>query len=303
MELSICIVNWNTRDLLASCLSSLELYLTDIEHEITVVDNGSRDGSPSMLRERFPGVRLIANIENEGFARATNQALRESKGRYLLLLNSDTRLIDASLQDMLSFMDEHQDVGATGGCLLNSNLTIQVYPTALPSLWQHVAQMMGLNRWSLSNHMTSRDLSSGPREVERLKGACLMVRHEVVSEVGLLDEDLFLYSEEDDWCLRIREAGWKVVYLPEVRVVHHGRASVDQIAEEMFLQLHRSKIAFYRKHRGPVKTFALKCILFVGNWAHLAIAGVRYIIGGWHRTTNRERVRRCWRLFVELPRY
>jgi len=303
MELSICIVNWNTREMLASCLSSLEMYLGDIEHEITVVDNASRDGSPSMLRERFPGIRLIENLENVGFARATNQALRESRGRYLLLLNSDTRLVDASLQGMLSFMDEHQDVGATGVRLLNSDGTIQVYPTALPSLWQHVAQTMGLDRWSLSDHRTSRDLSTGPREVERLKGACLMVRREVVSEVGLLDEDLFLYSEEDDWCLCIRDAGWKVFYLPEVRVVHHGRASVDQVAEEMFLQLHKSKIAFYRKHRGPVKTFALKCILFFGNWPHLAIAGIRYIIGGWHQATRRARVRMCWRLLVELPRY
>jgi len=303
MKLSVCIVNWNTRELLASCLSSLELYLTDIEHEITVVDNGSRDGSPSMLRERFPGVRLIANTENVGFARATNQALRESKGRYLLLLNSDTRLIDVSLQDMFSFMDEHRDVGATGACLLNSDGTTQVYPTALPSLWQHVLQTIGLDRWSLGNHRTSRDLSTGPREVERLKGACLMVRREIISEVGLLDKDLFLYSEENDWCLRIREAGWKVFYLPEVRVVHHGRASVNQVAEEMFLQLHKSKVAFYRKHHGAVKTFTLKCILFVGNWVRLTIAGVRYIIGGWHQATQGARVRKCWRLFVELPRY
>ena len=130
-----------------------------------------------------------------------------------------------------------------------------------------------------------------------------MVRREVVSEVGLLDEDLFLYSEEDDWCLRIRASGWKSFYLPEIQVVHHGRASVDQVADEMFLQLHKSKIAFYRKHRGPVKTFALKCILFVGNWARLAIAGVRYIIGGWRQTARGARVRMCWRLLVELPRY
>jgi len=303
MVLSICIVSWNTREMLASCLSSLELYLGDIEHEITVVDNASRDGSPSMLRERFPGVRLIENLENVGFARATNQALRESRGRYLLLLNSDTRLIDVSLQGMLVFMDEHQDVGATGACLLSPDRTIQVYVTTLPSLWQHMAQTIGLDRWPLINRRTSRDLSTGPREVERIKGACLMVRRKVVSEVGLLNEDLFLYAEEDDWCLRIREAGWKVFYLPDVRVVHHGQASVDQVAEEMFLQLYKSKVAFYRKHRGPVKTFALKCILFIGNWARLAIAGVRCIIGGWDQATRRARVRKCWRLLVELPRY
>ena len=130
-----------------------------------------------------------------------------------------------------------------------------------------------------------------------------MVRREVVSDVGLLDEDLFLYGEEDDWCLRIRESGWKVIYLPTVRVVHHGRASVDQVAEEMFLQLYKSKITYYRKHRGPTKTLALKFILFAGNWVRLAIAGMRYIIGGWHQAARGAQVRRFWRLFLELPRY
>lgn len=303
MELSVCIVSWNTRELLASCLSCLGSYLDEAEHEIIVVDNDSHDGSPSMLRERFPGVRLIANPENAGFARATNQAIRESKGRYLLLLNSDTRLIDRSLQHMLAFMDEHRDVGTTGACLLNPDGTVQVYSTALPSLWGHWVQTMGLDRWSLSSRRTSRDVSNGPREVERVKGACLMTRREVISEVGLLDENLFLYGEEDDWCVRTREAGWRVFYLPDVRVVHHGRASVDQVADEMFAQLYKSKVLFYRKHRGPVKTFTLKCILFFGHGLRLAIAGAWYILGGRQQTKSRTRARRCWRLLLQLPKY
>ena len=303
MELSICIVSWNTRELLASCLSSISLWAGDMNHEVIVVDNGSRDGTPSMLRERFPGVRLIANSDNQGFAQATNQAIRASTGRYVLLLNSDTRMMDRSLHDMLAFMDEHAEVGAAGACLLNPDGTIQVYPTVLPSLWGHWMQTMGLKCWPIRSRFTSLNTSTGPREVERVKGACMLVRREALTEVGPLDEDLFLYGEEDDWCLRLREAGWKVFYLPHARVIHHGRASVDQVAEEMFLQLYKSKVAFYRKHRGPLKTFVLKGILFFSNWPRLAIASARYILGGWKQAARGTRVRACWRLLLQLPRY
>ena len=303
MQLSVCIVSWNTRDLLASCLSSIELHLSDVEHEVTVVDNASRDGSPSMVRERFPGVRLISNLQNLGFARATNQALRRSEGRYLLLLNSDTRLIDPSPKHMLSFMDEHPEAGAAGACLLNPDLTIQAYPTRLPSLSLHLVQTLGLQRWAPQLSGESRHQDPKPREVGLVKGACMIVRREVLREVGLLDEDLFLYSEEDDWCLRMKQAGWKVFYLPTVRVVHHGRASVDQMADQMFLQLYRSKVAYFRKHRGRLQTFLLKCILYIGHWPRLALAGIAYTVSGWHRAARRARLKRCWRLLLELPRY
>ena len=303
MELSICIVSWNTRDLLASCLSSIELHLGDVEHETIVVDNASRDGSRSMLRERFPRVRLISNRDNLGFARATNQALRQSKGRYLLLLNSDTLLIDASPKWLLTFMDQHPEAGAAGARLLNPDLSIQPYPTRLPSLVGHLAQALGLQGWIFRLSSSAAHRSRAPKEVGRVKGACMIVRREVLCEVGLLDEDLFLYGEEDDFCQRMKQAGWKVFYLPTVRVVHHGRASVDQMADQMFLQLYRSKVAFFRKHRGPLQTFLLKCILYFGHWPRLALAGIGYTVSGWRRAARRARLKRCWRLLLELPRY
>jgi len=303
MELSICVVSWNTRELLASCLASIELHLGDVEHEVIVADNASHDGSPSMLRERFPDVCLISNGENLGFARATNQAVDQSTGRYFLLLNSDTRLIDDSVKRMLTFMDQCPEAGMAGACLLNPDLSVQDYPTRLPSLWGHLEQTLGLGHRPVRLCGTSRQRGVDPRAVERVKGACLMVRRETVREIGLLDESLFLYSEEDDWCLRAGEAGWRVYYLPAARVVHHGRASVNQVAERMFLQLYKSKVAFYRKHHGPVKALLLKSILFFGNWAHLVLAGVQYAISGCHRAADAARLRMCWQLLLELPRY
>jgi GT2 family glycosyltransferase len=130
-----------------------------------------------------------------------------------------------------------------------------------------------------------------------------MVRREVLREVGLLNEDLFLYCEEDDWCLRIGQAGWEVFYLPGVQVVHLGRASVDLTADQMFLQLYKSKVAYFRKHHGSLRTFLLKCILYFGHWPRLAFAGVAYAASSWRRAAHAARFKRCWRLLLELPHY
>jgi GT2 family glycosyltransferase len=255
-----------------------------------------------MLRETFPRTRLIVNTENRGFACASNQAMREAIGRYLLLLNSDTQMIDDSIHRMLAFMEDQPQAGAAGVRLLNADGSLQAYPIALPSLWTICLQMVGMGRWSHAGSSASFTSAAHPAEVERVKGACLMVRREVIADVGPLDETLFLYGEEDDWCLRIRKAGWKVFYLPDAQVLHVGRASVDQVDEDMYLQLYESKVAFYRKHRGLIKTLLLKSILFLGSWARLTVAAIRHVVSRRQRETSRGRIRRCWRLLLELPR-
>jgi GT2 family glycosyltransferase len=276
MDLSILIVNWNTRDLLATCLASIlsdPFWLAGYTAEIWVVDNASGDGSAEMVRRDFPSVKLIENRENVGFARANNQAIRQSNGRYLLLLNSDTAVRPQALQRLYCFMEAHPEAGGAGARLLYGDGTMQRSCHPAPSLSRELWRLLHLDAlWPYAVYPFARWDLGTPRSVDVLLGACLMLRREVVEQVGLLDENFFMYSEEVDLCHRIRQAGWSLHWVPEAVVTHYSGQSTKQAAVEMFLQLYRGKLLYFRKHHGPLAALFYKVILLTVSALRLLLA-------------------------------
>jgi GT2 family glycosyltransferase len=220
MDLSVIIVNWNTRDLLCQCLDSLTQKLEGVEMEILVVDNGSRDGSVAAVRKKSPGVRLIENSVNLGFAKANNQALSVSKGRYLLLLNPDAQAKDEAIPKMLFFMETHPEAGVVGAQLLNADESKQNSIANFPSLATELLNK-SLLRWFFPEKFPGKETDyPDPVEVDSVIGACMLVRREAMEQVGLLDEKFFLFLEETDWCYRMKKAGWKIYHIPQAEVLH-----------------------------------------------------------------------------------
>jgi len=271
MHLSIIIISWNTRDLLAACLDSVYAHPPEGEFEVIVVDNASTDGSAQMVRERFPQVRLIENKTNVGFARANNQAIAVSQGEQILLLNSDTVVLAGALEVLMQFMMTHPQTGAAGARLLNPDGSLQTSCSPFPTLGREAWRLFyGDQLKPLAIYpMQDWDITT-PRPVDVLLGACLMVRRAVLDQVGLLDESYFMYSEEVDLCLRIRQAGWSIHWIPAAQIIHYGAQSSNQIPERMFLQLHRSKVLYLRKHAGRLTAIAYKGLLATAALARIA---------------------------------
>jgi len=210
--MSIIVVNWNTRELLRDCLASVFANLGGLAVEVIVVDNGSNDGSQTLVGTDFPQVRLIENTENRGFAAANNQAIEVASGKYILLLNSDTIVLGHVLADSVRYLDKHADVGAMGCRVLNKDRTMQPTCMQFPSLINLVLMTTALDKlpWPpvLDRYLMRRWQRTDVREVEVISGCYIMVRACVVKQVGLLDEDFFFFGEETDWCMRIRKADW-----------------------------------------------------------------------------------------------
>lgn len=278
MDLSIIIVNWNTRDLLAQCLASVYAYPPEGEFEVFVVDNASTDDSTQMMRGWFPQVRMIENSENVGFARANNQAIQESTGCYVLLLNPDTEVQPGALKTLMRFMDAHPQAGAAGARLLNPDGTLQTSCYPAPSLSREFWRLFHLDvlypyalypmkRWLLESH----------REVDIVQGACMILRREALDQVGLLDEDYFIYSEEVDFCHRLRQRDWKVYWVPQAVVVHYGSQSTRQMAAAMFLRLYQGKVLYFRKHYGWLAAQLYKLILLAAALARLLLGPLAWL--------------------------
>ena len=248
MKLSIIIVSWNTVDLLAQCLESIYAYPPDGEFEVLVVDNASTDNSVQLVGEQFPQVKLFENKVNVGFAGANNQAIQQSLGSYVLLLNPDTEVKASALEDLLQFMDRHPQAGAVGARILNPDETLQTscYPT--PTLLREFWRLFHLDVfWPYgSYHMADWNLQKS-REVDILLGACLLLRRTVLDQIGLMDESYFIYSEEVDLCYRVQQAGWHLYWVPQAQVIHYGGQSTQQVAAEMFMRLYL--VSSIKNHR------------------------------------------------------
>lgn len=273
MDLSVIVVNWNTRDLLAACLTSLLDHPPAGPFEIWVVDNASHDGSAAMVRERFPSVRLIENAANLGFAAANNQAIRASQGRYVLLFNSDALAQPGALAAMVSFMEAHPTVGAAGPQLINGDGSFQASYARFPTLLSELALLAGVARWWLGPYAPSpRPIPGEPAHaVDWVAGAALLVRRAAIDQVGLMDEGYFLYSEETDWCWRLGHGGWPVWYLPEVQIVHQAGASSQQQSARSYGLLYQSKLRFFARHYGAAAAWALRLAFLTGAALRLAL--------------------------------
>ncbi len=245
-DLSIIIVNWNTRDLLLDCLAAVTATCQDISHEILVVDNGSQDGSVAAVRQRFPAVTIIANQENRGFARANNQALAKMTGRYALLLNSDTILRPGAVSRLLTFMDAHPKVAAACGQLLNADGSRQNSIANFPSVLGLVANETLLRLLFPRRYPSKHQTYLQPIPVESCIGACMIVRKQAIDEVGPLDERYFFYFEETDWARTMREAGWQVYFVPDAEIYHLQGKSIGPSVQGR-IQFHRARLQYFKK--------------------------------------------------------
>jgi len=248
--ISIVIVSWNTRDILRDCLESIANQTT-LPHEVIVVDNASTDGSQDMIRQSFPDVKLIANTSNRGFAAANNQGLEIAAGDKLLLLNPDTIVLDHATDVMSRWLDAHPDVGCVGCQVFEDPETIQQTCFADPGPLSLAVIEFGLKRLFPWPEYGSWDRKT-QRDVDVVSGMFMMVPRNVFEKVGLLDDAFFIYSEEADWCRRIRNAGWRCVFAPEARILHleGGSKSTAQIKSRMYVQKQKSKTIYARKHYG-----------------------------------------------------
>jgi N-acetylglucosaminyl-diphospho-decaprenol L-rhamnosyltransferase len=263
-DLSIVIVTWNVRDLLAQCLASVYAYPPAGEFEVFVVDNASSDGSAEMVQECFPQVDLIRSPRNAGFARANNVGLRASSGRYVLLLNPDTEILPGAVQTLLDFAEEHPEAGAAGPMILNPDLTIQSSCNPMPTLWREFWRLMCLDRFLAQSIYHEEKWDTGvAHPVKVIQGNCLLVGREALSDVGLLDETYFMFTEEVDFCYRLLQRGWGIYWVPMARIIHYGGQSTRQVPGKMFIELYRSKVAFFRKTRGKWGSVVYKLLLFV----------------------------------------
>lgn len=247
VDLSIVIVNWNTSRLLEQSLRSVYDTVHGLEFEVFVVDNASQDGSQAMVRQRFPAVQLLENNDNLGFARANNQAIRESRGRYILLLNSDAFLTGDAAWQMVRLLDQFVEVGIVGANLFFPDGKPQPSHGPLPTLWSEVRSLFGLDK-AMPRSPTGRRAFTYVK-TGMVDGACLLVRRAVLDQVGLLDEGFFMFNEEVDLCCRAIRAGWQVAHLPTARVIHIGGGSTGHTAGRI-LMLYRAKLQYFAKHYG-----------------------------------------------------
>ncbi len=278
IDLSFVIVNFNSKEYLIPCLASIFETGNAEKWEVILIDNGSQDGSGVEVRRCFPKVRIIENHSNSGFAKAVNQGLRISSGRYVVLLNPDTRVREEALDGLLSFMDSHPDAGIAGVQLLNADGSRQNSIANFPSLATELLNKSLLRLFFPKKFPGKEKYYSQPLEVDSVIGACMMVRRDAMERVGVLDEDYFLFLEETDWCYRMKRAGWKIFHVPQAQIVHFQGKSAEKHRNKAKLEYYRSRYHFFKKHRGSTEFYLLLTGLVIKLVAVFLVEGVMSLL-------------------------
>jgi GT2 family glycosyltransferase len=277
MNLSIVIVNWNTKEFLQRCLESLRANPPSGELEVIVIDNASTDGSAEMVRQEFPEAVLIENQENLGYAQGNNQGIAASKGEYVLLLNPDTEVTPGALDSLVEFAKNRPDAAAVGCRLINPDGGVQSscrsFPSPLPLLFEYtkLSRLFPRSRLFGAYRMTYFDYSR-VAEVDQPMGSCLLLSRKAIEDVGLFDEEFPIFFNEVDWCFRAKQRGWKAYFTPDAEVLHHGGASTQQAKAEMIRESHESLGRFYEKHYKGRLPWAVYRLIRFAIGANLRIA-------------------------------
>lgn len=281
IDVSIIIVNYNTRQLTLDCLASVYASKTSYQFELIVVDNASRDDSVQAIQTMYPGVRMIANSGNTGFAVANNQGMDVASGRYMLLLNSDTVVQPDTLQTMISFMDRHPEMGASGCKVILPDGSLDKackrgFPTPSASFYYAFGlsrlfpDQPKFNQYQLG-HLSPDD----EYPVDCLVGAFMLVRREAINQVGGLDETFFMYGEDIDWCYRIKEAGWGIYYYPRTYIVHYKGGSARRKPLKITYEFHRAMWVFHRKHYAKKYNLLMNSAVYMGISLKFTLSLVR----------------------------
>jgi GT2 family glycosyltransferase len=266
VDLSIIIVNYNSKYYLRRCLNSILDY-PQITREIFVSDNKSTDGSIEIIKKEYPHVFLIENNDNIGYSSAANRAIKESSGRYILIINNDIEVLNNSLQMMIETMDSHPNIGLLGCRLLNTDGTLQQsFGYFNLGFLSEAIQKLFFNRYKKGNRLVGSYLGKIHkkfREVDWISGACIMTRRKALEDVGMMDENYFMYFEEIDLCNRVRKKGWNICYTPDAKMIHHGGKSSDINFDMIMVEYRRSQLYFYKKHYGTLYMNILKMYLIL----------------------------------------
>ncbi len=277
IEISVVIVGWNARHYLKLCLESLAAAPPRRRMEVLVVDNASTDGSVGMLEAEFPWAQLIKSSENLGFARGNNVAIRQCRGQYIALVNPDVIVLPGCLDALADFLDRHPEVGNVGPRVLNPDMTLQSSCRQFPTLWNNFCSASGLasgfkrSRFFSGEHMFffAHDRTMA---VDVLVGCFSMVRREAFDAVGLLDENLFMYGDDVDWCRRCWKAGWQVMFFPGAQAIHDRGAVTAPYPVRFAVLQQRSILYYWAKHHGRLGVLGIRSMLF-----YLYV--VRYLFG------------------------
>lgn len=296
IDISVVILSWNDQKYLAECLESL-MHSTKRTMEIIVVDNASTDGSPEMVAERFPMVKLIRNRENLGFPKGNNIGIQASRGKYVYLLNSDVKVLEGCMDALADYLDAQPDVGMIGPRILNGDMTHQSSCRKFPTLWNNFCMMSGLagafkgSRSFSGEHMF---YFKGDRlmDVNVLVGCFWAVRRAAMDQFGLLDEGFFMYAEDLDWCERCWKSGWRVVFYPEVAAIHYrGGSSAKQDPVWLALTQQRSVLRYWKKHHGISGAMGMRCLIFGSKLVRCGVALFNLLARPSKRSDSRLRLR------------
>lgn len=283
MDISIIIVNYNTKDLLKQCLQSIYANVKKISFEVIVTDNNSHDCSVQMLLNEFPKVKTIQSPINGGFAYANNLAIKQAKGKYVFLLNSDTIILKDVIDKMFLYMEENDWIGILGPELLNADLSHQTSISPFPTLFRefvhiykfkNILKLPILKRFFINfggrlglkdveQYMKNFQQISKPEKVQVLVGAAMLIRKKVIEDIGLLDEKYFMYYEEIDYCYQANKANWPCVYYPFGQIIHLIGQSSKKISEKTFYERYKSSIYYFRKNYGKTKELLVRINLII----------------------------------------
>ncbi|QAT41045.1 glycosyltransferase family 2 protein [Clostridium sp. JN-9] len=284
MDVSIIIVNYNTKDLLRDCIKSIKETTKDLEYEIIVSDNKSSDGSSEMLKEEFKDVILLENERNGGFAYANNKGIKIAKGKYIFLLNSDTIVLENSILNMYNYMEENTYIGILGPKLLNADLSEQTSVFAYPTVFKEFASIFEMKKLlknkyirkvllkfsdkalpnDVNQYMKNFKESKSIEQVEVLVGAAMFIRRDVINAIGGLDESYFMYYEEIDYCLNSAKHGWPCVFYPYSEIIHLIGQSSKKVSLITFMARYESMLHYFEKNHGKGQKLAVKFILIIG---------------------------------------
>lgn len=284
-DLSIIIVNYETPEYTLQCLRSLREHAPHCPHEIIVIDNGSRDSSLEAIRSAYPEVKLIETGENAGFSRANNLGVHNSRGRYILFLNSDTQILNGAVQKMVNILGESPSVGIVAPKQVDGEGKLQLSWGAFPTLSSEIVRKVFHHRLSLNDARIRDYLEerySGLSEVDWVSGSCFMVRRQALTEAGLFDRNFFMYFEDIDLCRRVKDRGWQIQYNAELGIIHYGGVSASKNILKVLLEYRRSQLYFTRKYYGLGGVLLLKAILLAKYGTHFfkwgaAFAGARLL--------------------------
>lgn len=244
MDISFIIVSWNAKDYLDKCVASIKKDIKNLQYEIIVVDNNSSDGSQELIKKTYPDVILIEKKENLGFAKANNIGIKQSKGKYLYLVNSDVEILDNCINNIFDYLENHNNIGMLGPKIFNPDMSIQATVRPHPTLFSTFLDALGLIKitsYKKHNYNISK-------EVDILGGCFWAIRKKAINDIGVLDENFFIYGEDMDWCIRFCQSKWKVFFYSNATSIHFGGASSINSPIRFYLEMHKANFKYWKKY-------------------------------------------------------